>query len=76
MTQNECEKLIAEKLVEIVGIYHQYNPGGTYLCMFYNGDEEQQVSFNNRYWNIPNDPDGPGEDADRPLNHTMYIREG
>ena len=76
MTRHECERQIAEKLVEIIDIYHQYNPDGKYLAMFYSGDEEQHISFNNRYWNIKDNIDSPGEDVHMPLNYSRVIEEG
>lgn len=47
MNHAECIKAIKEKLDEIVGIYHQYNPDGKYLSLTYS-DGWQMV--NNRYW--------------------------
>lgn len=51
MNRQECEEKIAEKLREIVDIYHQYNPDGKYLAMAYLlSDEYESISANNRYW--------------------------
>ena len=69
MGRKECEKLIAEKLQEIVDIYHQYNPQGAYLAMtYYKDSEHESVSVNNCYW------DG-GEDHVRPLDSTLWKEE-
>lgn len=47
MTRNECENKIAEKLIEIVEIYNQYNPHDEYLDMSIQGN---YVSANNAYF--------------------------
>lgn len=47
MTRNECEKLIAEKLLEIRDIYHQYSDNGEYVHMVISND---YVSAFNGYW--------------------------
>ena len=67
MTQKECEKLIAEKLVEIVGIYHQYNPDGKYLSLTYMGGEGSEIWCNNRFWDFSDEGGEIGEDVDRPI---------
>lgn len=40
MNRQECEKLIIEKLKEIVTIYHEYNQDGNYLSLAYLRDED------------------------------------
>lgn len=46
MTRLQAENAIIDKLVEIVEIYHDYNPEGSYLSMsFVNGT----VDVNNSY---------------------------
>lgn len=35
MNRKETEQAMMEKLTEIVDIYHQYNPNGTYLAVSY-----------------------------------------
>lgn len=47
MTRNECEQLIAEKLLEIRDIYHQYIENGELIHMVISGD---YVSAFNEYW--------------------------
>ena len=54
MTRQECEDKILEKLEEIVEIYHEYNPNGEYLAMFYH---LHGVNVNNEYWDGGNDED-------------------
>ena len=47
MTREECEKLIIEKMKEILEIYHKYCPDGDYLDCSYCMDT---ISVNNNYW--------------------------
>ena len=56
MNRTECEAKILEKLEEIVEIYKQYNPNGTYLT---GALVDNCISFWNRYYD---------EDKDTPIN--------
>lgn len=58
MEQKDCVREIREKLEEIVGIYHRYNPEGKYLALSYS---DGWILFNNRYWE---------EDKNRAINFT------
>lgn len=40
MNRQECEKIILEKLEEIVAIYHEYNQEGNYLSLTYLRDDD------------------------------------
>lgn len=40
MYRRKCEKLILEKMKEIVTIYHEYNPDGNYLSLAYLRDKD------------------------------------
>ena len=80
MNKEECEKLIAEKLHEIVDIYHQYNPDGKYLTLCYS-DQEGGIYFSasNCYWEEKCNDDGEveieaGEDADHPIDYWINER--
>ena len=81
MDRATCERLIAEKLSEIVDIYHQYNADGTFLSLNYNEDEDGHFEwFYNRYWGEGKEPDGnaiteAGEDFDRPVNYFRNLRK-
>ena len=73
MTRLECEQIIAQKLHEIVDVYHEYHPEGKYLSLCFNADdEEEMIQFNNRSWNLP---DEPGEDADMPINYIVLMKK-
>lgn len=52
MDRKDCEKIILEKLKDIVAIYHEYNPDGEYLMLSYNKEDriKDNFSFNNSYW--------------------------
>lgn len=52
MDRQDCEKIIIEKMKDIVAIYHEYNPDGEYLSLCYRKDDDgiDQVSFNNASW--------------------------
>ena len=64
MNRNKAEKLIFEKLLEIVEIYKKYRPGGRYISMSYCDD---LIAANNRYWE---------DDEDRPINFTVLKEHG
>lgn len=69
LTRSECEKLIISKLKEIVELYHQYNPNGTYLNAYYLEDENHisYSAFNRHYAN--------GEDCDKPIDCTIFVEK-
>ena len=81
MTRNECENLINEKLHEIVSIYHQYNPDGKYLGLFFaKSPDGNFYSFNNAYWPETLDEDGEieqaaGEDVNFPIQYWKNEKE-
>ena len=80
MDRATCEQLIAEKLSEIVDIYHQYNADGKFLSLNYNEDEDGHFEwFYNRYWGESKNPDGTsveaGEDVCLPVNYFRNIRK-
>ena len=52
MDRHDCEKIIIDKMKDIVDIYHEYNPEGEYLMLTYRKDDDgiDQVSFNNAHW--------------------------
>lgn len=52
MDRHDCEKIILEKLKDIVAIYHEYNPEGEYLYLCYvkKLDGEDGLSVNNSYY--------------------------
>lgn len=51
MTQQECEQRITSLLEEIVKVYTQYNPSGTYLSMCYLKNHiGTSISANNHCW--------------------------
>ena len=64
MNRNKAEKLIFEKLLEIVEIYKKYRPGGCYISMSYCDD---LIAANNMYWE---------DDEDRPINFTVLKEHG
>ena len=74
LTREECENLINEKLHEIVEIYHQYNPEGQYITLYYSDQAEGVFyGFNNRYWDKTVNDEGEieqpaGEDYNCPIN--------
>lgn len=81
MNRTECETLIAEKLNEIVDIYHQYNPEGHFLSLNYNEDEEGRFEwFYNCYFPETKDDEGnitseAGQDVDRPIHLFRNVKE-
>ena len=63
MTRNECEQKIAEKLLEIKEIYHQYNSSGEYMHLVVTND---YISAVNEYY---------GEDFEKPIDFKKYEGE-
>lgn len=61
MTREATEEKIMEHLQEIVKIYHEYNPNGTYLTMSMLGSH---LNVNNEYWEA---------DSDRIINHRVVL---
>lgn len=55
-TRIECEELLKNGFIELVNIYKQYNPKGTYLTFSFC---DNILSFNNAYFS---------KDADKPIN--------
>ena len=75
MTRQECEKAIADKMREIVGIYHNYNPDGKYISLCYmKEDGDETIHGNNRYWTAQNTDGVDGEDKDLPID--FFENEG
>ena len=73
MTRQECEQIIAQKLHEIVDVYHEYHPEGKYLSLCFNADDgEAMFQFNNRNWDLP---DSRGEDVDMPIYYFVIEKE-
>ena len=69
MNRKECEAAILEKMQEIVAIYHQYNPEGSYLSLTYMDDEgDGYIMFNNRCWQFDEDDLEDGEDVNFPID--------
>ena len=79
MTREECERIIADKMIEIVDAYLKYNPEGEYLHLSFgrmkNGDGNDNGSWdiyhfdaNNSYFK---------DDTDRPINidATKHIKD-
>lgn len=80
MNRTECETLIAEKLHEIVDIYHQYNPDGRYLTLSYS-DQTDGLFYSamNLYWEEVRDEDGnvkieAGADVEHPFQYWVNER--
>lgn len=51
VNRHETEEKLLDLLEEIIDVYHEYNPDGKYLSMFFsvvNGDP--YVSVSNAYW--------------------------
>ena len=69
MTRQECEQAILQKMEEIVDIYHEYHPEGTYLTLAYIDDGDRYITFNNRCWRFSDPSEGEdGADADTPID--------
>lgn len=64
MDRHDCEKIILEKLKDIISIYHEYNPNGKYLTLSYSQGEEFEgieiFNINNAYF---------GEDSEFPIKY-------
>ena len=81
MNRTECETLIAEKLHEIVDIYHQYNTEGRFLSLNYSEDEDGCFEwFYNCYFPEIKDDEGivtseAGKDVDFPINRFRNVKE-
>lgn len=88
MDRESCERLIAEKLVEIREVYHKYNPGGRYLslCIQFsengNGNDNSDWdvwshSANNACWGQHINNRGvwepEGSDYNSPLDFWHYV---
>lgn len=79
MTRTECEREIFERLMDIVDIYHKYNPDGEYLSLTYctsESDEEtacEYISFNNRHWEFDDPEMEDGEDKDTPIDFFLKL---
>lgn len=80
MTREECEKLIAEKLHEIIDIYLQYNPDGRYLSMTFQKDENGRFyTIRNECWDQIMNDDGSvrvtrGNDFDTPIDYFESVK--
>ena len=70
MERNECERLLEKKFRELIDIYHQYNPDGTYLSATYmDEDGAGTVKMNNRCWHFDDEMDmEDGEDVNLPIS--------
>lgn len=61
MNRQDCEKIILEKMKDIVAIYHEYNPDGNYLTLSYLDEQSQpMIMFNNRHYD---------EDSENPIDY-------
>ena len=78
MTRKECEKKISDLMLEIVKVYHQYNPDGRYLALQYNSCDDEDlrdfIQFNNKCWPAM-DEDLAGEDFDAPIEWNSLKKE-
>lgn len=77
MTRKECQKKIFDLMLEIVKVYHEYNPDGQYLALQYNcenDDDVHYIQFNNRCWPAM-DGDQPGEDYEKPIDWSSLEME-
>lgn len=50
MNRIEAEKAVADKLIELIKVYHEYNPDGTYLTMAF-------IDGSIQCWNDHNEKD-------------------
>lgn len=56
MTKEECEKIMAEKFKEIVEVYKQYNPEGSYLDLTYSVNKDGKFMYiRNAYFDSDTD---------------------
>lgn len=68
MNKKQCEKLIFQKLKEIMDIYLEYNPKGEYLSLSIIVEKNKAyLSFNNRYY---------GEDKKKPIDFWVVQDKG
>lgn len=68
MNKKQCEKLIFQKLKEIMDIYLEYNPKGEYLSLSIIVEKNKAyLSFNNQYY---------GEDKKKPIDFWGFQDKG